>query len=291
MKNKIIWTLIFITLILRLPVINQTQNSSNNSNNFLSPIKNHIVNFFHKSIPDPHASLLAGMVVGDKTMLSKSFYEKLKNTGTAHVIVASGMNVTIVASFVMGILVKVTNRKKAIIISGIFVWGYVLLVGFEAPIVRAGIMGTLTFLAQVTGKKSQSLRLLLITVLIMLIIFPSWIISISFWLSTGATFSIILFEPEFSRLLRFVPEIIRESLSSSLAAQVATAPLIFAVFGQFNIFSPLINAITLWVVAPITIIGMIAGFTSFISNFVAYALLLLSYPFSLWFVWVINIFS
>ena len=56
-----------------------------------------------------------------------------------------------------------------------------------------------------------------------------------------------------------VPEILKEGLSTSLAAQIGVAPILFVTFGQFNILSPLINALVLWTVPYIMILGSVGG--------------------------------
>jgi competence protein ComEC len=120
---------------------------------------------------------------------------------------------------------------------------YCVITGFEAPIVRAAIMAAIGYLAQLTGRVGNSVRSVGITGLIMAAIKPSWVTDIGFILSFASTISLMLFEIKISSKLGFVPGIFRESLSTSLAAQIGTAPILFAAFGQFNILSPIINAL------------------------------------------------
>src|SRR3990172_3043433 len=60
-----------------------------------SGFRKKVVGFFQKSLPEPHAALVAGISLGAKGSLSKDFCYNLTKTGTAHVVVASGMNVSL----------------------------------------------------------------------------------------------------------------------------------------------------------------------------------------------------
>ncbi|MBU0572409.1 ComEC/Rec2 family competence protein [Patescibacteria group bacterium] len=253
--------------------------------------RNNIIRVYQKSLPEPHASLLAGLTLGSKAGLLAGFWEALKKTGTAHVVVASGMNVTLVASFLIGILIILLPRRKAIPLALVGVWIYSLLSGFDAPIVRAAIMGSVAFTAQAFGRLQAASRALFLSAGLMIIVKPDWITDLGFILSFVATASLMLFERKISSLIRFVPGIFREGLSTSLAAQIGVAPILFATFGQLSLLSPLVNALVLWTIAPITIIGGIGGIIGLASVIVGKAIIFLSYPLTTWFVWIVGVFG
>jgi len=207
------------------------------------------------------------------------------------VVVASGMNVTLVASFLMAVLVLFLPRRQAVPAALLGIWAYSLLSGFDAPIVRAAIMGSIAFSAQALGKLSSAARALALSALTMLIIWPQWLTDLGFILSFVATASLILFERRVARLVRFVPGIFREGFSTSLAAQIGVAPILFATFGQFNLLSPVINALILWTVPAITIVGGIGGMIGLTVPFLGKLILLLTYPLTSWFIWIVNLFA
>jgi len=249
-----------------------------------------ILDFFTDCLPQPHAALVAGVVLGSKSGLPDSFYTKLKDTGTIHVVVASGMNVTLVAGFLLSSALTITSRKKAVILSLVGIWLYSILSGFDAPIIRASIMGTIAFSAQGLGKLYNAVRALIISALLMLLVNPGWLTDLGFILSFVATASLMLFESRVANLLRFVPKIIRENLSTTIAAQIGVAPILFVTFGQFNILSPLINALILWTIPPMTIIGMLVGTLALVLPQIAKFIILLVYPLTTWFVKVVELF-
>ena len=253
--------------------------------------RNNIIKVYQKSLPEPHSSLLAGLTLGSKAGLPASFWEALKKTGTAHVVVASGMNVTLVTSFLIGILIIFLPRRKAIPLALVGVWSYSLLSGFDAPIVRAAIMGSIVVTAQAFGRLQTASRALFLSAALMLIIKPDWITDIGFILSFVATGSLMLFERKIASLIHFVPGIFREGLSTSLAAQIGVAPILYATFGQFSLLSPIINALVLWTIAPITIIGGIGGVLGLISVTIGKMIIFLAYPLTTWFIWIVGVFG
>ena len=86
-----------------------------------------IIDFYQKSLPEPHASLVAGVTLGSKQSIPADFWEALKTTGTAHVVVASGMNVTLVAGFLINFLIIFMSRRKAVPLALIGIWIYALI--------------------------------------------------------------------------------------------------------------------------------------------------------------------
>ncbi|HEX6977358.1 MAG TPA: ComEC/Rec2 family competence protein [Patescibacteria group bacterium] len=261
------------------------------SNNIFLTLRSRILDFYNKSLPPLDSQLTAGIVIGAKSNLDSSFYSKLKNTGTSHVVVASGMNVTLTAGFIMAITLKFIKRRRAILITLLAILIYCYIAGFEAPIVRAAIMSFLAFTAQIVGRVANTLRILFLTAFVMIFIVPSWLTDIGFILSFSTTLSMILFEKKINRLIHSVPNIIRESLSTSISAQIMAAPIIFFTFGRFNPFSPIINAFVLWTVTPIMVIGGIASIVGIIFQPLGKAILLLIYPLTQWFIFVINLFG
>lgn len=261
------------------------------SEGLLYKVRRKIVSSYQNALSEPHSSLIAGVTLGSKASIPKDFWENLKSSGTAHVVVASGMNVTLVAGFLMNFLIIFLPRGRAVLAALVGIWIYALVAGFDAPIVRAAIMGSIAFSAQAMGRLNIAWRALFLSAFIMLLVSPDWTTDLGFILSFVATASLMLFEKRVRKLFMWLPGFIREGLSTSLAAQIGVAPIIYASFGQFNILSPVINAMVLWTIAPMTMIGMIGGLLSLLSIQLGRAILLLSYPLTWWFVSVVEAFG
>lgn len=284
-------TVVIEGIIQKKQLINPVLVSLKDNNFFLYRFRQKILAFYQKTLPEPSAGLIAGTVLGSKGSLTADFWDKVKKTGTAHVVVASGMNVSILAGFLLGITTVFLPRRKAIpfVLLGIF--GYSILAGMAAPIIRAAIMGSVAFIAQETGRLVSAWRALCFSALLMLAVKPEWLGDLGFLLSFVATASLLLFEVKIRKKLAFVPAFFREGLSTSLAAQIGVSPILFVTFGQFNPLSPFINALVLWTVPAITIIGAVGGIVGLLLPSLGKIILYLVYPLTWWFIKIVQIFS
>ena len=242
-------------------------------------------------MPEPHAALIAGITLGVRGEIPDNFWQGLVNSGLAHVVVASGSNVSLVAGFIVGILTIFVSRRRAIPLLLVSIWLYAGLAGMDAPIIRAAIMGSIAFTAQEVGRLISAWRALLTSALVMLIVKPEWINDLGFLLSFVATACLLLFQGKMNKFLKRVPTIFREGLSTSLAAQIGVTPILFVTFGQFNILSPIANALVLWTVPIIMVVGGISGLIGLIFPLAGRALLYLIYPLTSWFVFIVNLFD
>lgn len=260
------------------------------SGKYLFKLRQNLIDFYKSSIPEPYSSLVAGVVIGSKNMPEK-FWAVLKSTGTAHVVVASGTNVTMTINFIITFLTYFMNRKKVIWVTLVSILVYVTISGFDAPIVRAALMGSILLVGQLGGRVVDTWRIFLLSASIMLIIKPNWLFDLGFILSFVATTSLLLFQKKIDSFLKFVPNVLREGLSTSIAAQIGVAPIIFATFGQFNLFSPVINVLVLWTVSYIMVFGALAGFIGLVVPILGRLILFALFPFLLWFTKILELFS
>lgn len=249
-----------------------------------------LINFYKSSLPEPYASLVAGTVIGSKNM-PQSFWENLRETGTAHVVVASGTNVTLTAGFLIEVLTIFLKRRVAIWLTIVGIFAYVVVSGFDAPIVRAGIMGSILLFSQETGRVTNTWRILVYSAVIMLLINPLWITDLGFILSFVATISLMLMQKKVDSRLEFIPAVFREGFSTSIAAQIGVAPIIFATFGQFNLLSPVINALILWTIPYIMVLGAVGGVVGLIVPILGKLILFVTFPLLWYFVTVVQLFS
>lgn len=231
-----------------------------------------ISDFYKKLLPSTHAGLLSGMVLGTKNSLENSFFDRLKQTGTLHVVVASGTNVSIVAGVILAILIPWVNRRLAVGITLLFIWVYVFFIGWQAPIARAGVMGSMGLLGQGLGREAGGIRALVLSGAVLLMINPLWLFDLGFELSFLATFGVIYLSPKIISFLSCVsyfkkaPSAFLGDLGTSLGAQVMVAPLLAFRLGTFSWIAPLVNALVLWTVAPIMMGGMVLAIFAFLGR-------------------------
>lgn len=259
------------------------------SDNILFNFRKNIIAFYKQSLPEPYSSLIAGIVIGSKQM-PEDFWNKLVRTGTAHIVVASGTNITLLTTMLILSLTYIVKRKYAVFITLAVILIYVIVSGFDAPIVRASIMGLILLFGQLTGRVTDTWRILLYTSISMLMFKPEWATDLGFILSFVATASLLLFQKKIDSYLSSLPNILREGLSTSLAAQIGVAPIIYATFGQFNILSPIVNAMVLWVVPYLMVGGLIAGLIGQVVPLIGRLILFVLFPLLWYFEKVIDLF-
>jgi ComEC/Rec2-related protein len=224
---------------------------------------------YQKVLSPTSAGLLSGIVFGGDRNLPEEFSKDLRVSGVTHVIAASGMNVTFVASFLMGVLGIIMRRQIAVTISILGIFFYAFIAGFEPSIVRAAFMGSIVFSAKLLGRESFALMSLLLTAFLMLFYNPSLIFDVGFQLSVLSTGGIVLIKPiiDYGAERIFGPagdlrEFLGEDVGTTISAQAATLPILLGTFGSYGMLSVLVNALVLWTIPILMVIGgagLIAG--------------------------------
>jgi competence protein ComEC len=245
-------------------------------------MRNDVVGGFRKRFSEPHATLMAGLLLGD-VWFSESWQMIFARTGISHIVAASGYNVTLVSSILFGLLTWVGLRRRQaffILLAGIV--AYMFLAGLSAPVVRAGIMGGLVLLSRQIGRKTTMRNIVLLTVVAMVAVNPVVLIAdVGFQLSVLSTIGLIWLAPRLSSYFKFLPETlaIRESVVSTLAATLATLPIVVISFGQVSLISPIANFLILPVIPFLTGFSVLALLVNQASILIGPAWLLAEYIF------------
>jgi len=238
-------------------------------------------NVINSYLPEPEASLLNGMIFGVSLKTTKEFYQQLKIVGLLHLVVLSGMNITLLAAIISSVT-KFFSKVVSTLITILTIILFVIFVGPQAPIIRAAIMGILTHVAIITGRKNFVLYTLFLSLIFIIIFWPSWIKTISLQLSYGATLGIIIFGQTRSN------NFIWKNLRLTLAAQIFTVPIIFIYFRQISLISPIANLFVSEMVAPLMIFGFLTAFLGKINYFLGLVPSYICYGLLTYMVWVIN---
>ena len=223
-------------------------------------------------VPDPEASLLQGILLGIRSGIPSDLYDDYNTTGTSHIIVISGTNIAFVSSLFAMSLGRLMGKRRAywFILAGITF--YVFLVGADAAVVRAGVMGALLATAIYLGRRSTAYVSLCASAVILTLISPLVLWDVGFQLSFAATLGLILFTPPLERLVerglsrpslqdsaRQRVRYLTDALVLTLAAQILTLPLVVTHFGRLSLIAPLANLLILPVQPPILSLGSVAA--------------------------------
>ena len=173
----------------------------------------------------------------------------------------SGANCAIVVGAVLWLLRRLgLPRLALVVVAGLALAGFVVLVRPSPSVVRAAAMGALALLALATGRPRAAIPALSATVLVLVLLSPTLAWSAGFALSVCATAGIVVAGPGVTRWLRArrVPAGIAEALAVSVAAAVATAPLIAALSSAVSLVAVPANVLAAPAVPPATVLGVLA---------------------------------
>lgn len=232
---------------------------------FLDHLRESIVTVVRTSLPEPQASLLLGIIMGVKSGFPADFYEALRVTGTLHVVVVSGYNISVLISTLARTLIFLPLKVR-FFTTVVFIVLFVLLVGPEAPVVRAAVMGGIALLGTVMGRQNTAIRAFLLSAAVMLLFNPQWATELSFQLSFLATLGLIVIFPLLDRIFPWRGAFLREDFLTTLSAQIMVWPLIAFAFGQVSLLSPLVNTLVLWTIPVVTYLGLITTTVALIVN-------------------------
>ena len=211
-------------------------------------------------LPEPHASLMSGILLGIESGIPEDVMEAFSATGTTHIIVISGSNFAVLSGIFLLLGRHLFGQKLGIWFAIVVIALYALLVGGDPPVLRAAIMGMVSVLAFFVGRRSLALNTLSLAVLIMTIAQPTQLYDVGFQLSALATLGLILlvdpitgFTDRLLARLFGLPDtervrllsLLSDALLITLAAQIITTPLIVGTFGRFSVISLLTNLLIL----------------------------------------------
>ena len=225
----------------------------------------------YELFPDPEASLLAGILLGVESGLPKDLQEAFKDTGTTHIIAISGFNITIIAALLISLFGRLLGKNLGAIAALIGIAIYTVLVGADAAVVRAAIMGGVGLLGAQFGRRQNGITSLLAVAVIMALFNHLILWDVGFQLSFAATAGLILYaEPLTNWFVRQASRImpkekaqkiagpIGEYILFTLAAQFATMPIMMYHFGRISLISFIANPFILPVQPAVMIFGGIA---------------------------------
>ncbi len=250
----------------------------------LLEIRGFFISSFRKVLPFDKAAFMSGLVLGETAEFSDEFKEKLRATGTSHLVALSGYNIAIIASTVSSLLGLWWFTKRFTFAgSTLLIFAFVLMTGGEASVVRAAIMGFLVLLADKLRRVYYFRNAVAFTALAMVVVNPKVLaLDIGFQLSFMALIGITYLKPWLEKRLKWEGRagIInwRQNLLTTSAAQVAVLPVILYHFGTFSPIGVLANVLILEFIPLTMSFGFFIAFAALISAPLAW---IISWPASI----------
>lgn len=274
------------------PKITVVENDSGLPFHIAGFIRERLEDGFGRYLSSDQAGLLMGIVFGISGALDYDLKSQFQIAGVTHVIAASGMNVTLLAAFLLPIFLQLAKRRDALLLTLISLGLYAIISGLSASIVRAAIMGGIGLIGLMVGRQKTAFISFFLTGCIMILITPSVIADIGFQLSFMSTAGMLLIMP----ILPTAPsmpivKLVKEDLAATLSAQIASMPLLLYYFHSLGLLSVVVNILVLWTIPPLMIIGSIAGVVAIVSAPLAGVVALLALPMLSYFMAVIHLFA
>ncbi|NUM43994.1 MAG: ComEC/Rec2 family competence protein [Anaerolineales bacterium] len=222
--------------------------------------------------PDPEAALLAGILLGIESGIPADLDQAFRDTGTAHIIAISGFNISIIAALFTSLFSHLFGKKLGALLAILGIAFYTLLVGADAAVVRAALMGSLAIFArqmkQESGDNFAAVGTLAVTAAAMVFANPLLPWDAGFQLSFAATLGLVLFADKlnaaFARFIsRYLPlstvekitPLVGDLVLLTFAAQITTLPLILYHFQRLSLTAFLANPLILPVQPLVMILG------------------------------------
>ena len=206
-------------------------------------------------------AVIAAVVLGEDEGLSPDLRDQFRASGLYHLLAVSGQNVAYV---VVGMLALAwllgVSRWIGEIGALVAVGGYLMAVGWQPSVVRAGVAGGLASLAWLAGRARDRWYFLLVGAAVLLAWNPYSLLEPGFQLSFGAVGSIFLLVPRIEAWLAGypVPQGLATVLAVSIACGGVTAPILMLHFQAAPLFTVASNAVAGPVVAPLLGLALIS---------------------------------
>jgi competence protein ComEC len=258
----------------------------------------------YRMFPDPESSLLAGILLGVDTGLTDELQQAFKNTGTAHIIAISGFNISIIAGIFFAFFSKIFGDRRGAVFAILGIALYTFIVGANPAVVRAALMGTLALFARQVGRRQVALNTLLVVAAVMCIWNPLYVWDVGFQLSFFATLGLILYAEPFSQaadilIRKIIPasfaekvvELFSEFVLLTLAAQLATIPIMAYHFQRISLVSFIANPFILPPQPAVMILGGLAVLLSHVSLLAGQLVAWIAYPFVVYTIRMVELFN
>lgn len=234
--------------------------------------------------PKKVAALILGITIGNTDLLTGDIKQDFKNSGLTHILVVSGSNIAFVILFLEFFLkyLPISRIIKYIIVL-IFLGAYGTITGWEIPVIRATIMGLISYFSIRQSYKVNSVALLFGLAVIFCIVEPLYLLyDSSFGLSFGATLGIVVFQKPiadfFEKKLKF--SFFNTIMSVTLAATLGSLPAVIYFFETIGIFGIIANILVAFFMGILLFLSVLYIVLSFlVSESIIYILWYIIYLF------------
>ena len=209
--------------------------------------------------------VVAGVVLGDEQALSEGLRKRFRASGLYHLLAVSGQNVALVAAGALALVWLLGLPRWLGQLAAIGAIGsYVLAVGAQPSVIRAGVAGVLGSLAWLAARPADRWYFLWVGALVLLAWNPYDVLDAGFQLSFVAVASIFLLVPRLAVVLEGypLPAKLAAAVAVSAACGLVTAPILWFQFHAVPLLTVPANALAEPAVAPLLYLAFAAALTA-----------------------------
>jgi competence protein ComEC len=206
--------------------------------------------------------IVEGVVLGDEQSLSENLRQRFRASGLYHLLAVSGQNVVLVAGGALALawLLGIPRWLGEVGALGA-ITAYVLAVGAQPSVIRAGVSGALVSLAWLAARPVDRWYFFLLGALVLLAWNPYTLLDPGFQLSFAAVAAIFVLVPRFVRALEGypLPGRLAGVFAVSTACGLVTAPILWFQFHAIPLLTVPANALAAPAVAPLLALAFAAA--------------------------------
>ncbi len=236
----------------------------------LGEIKNSFANLTYSYIPSENGGIANAMVIGDRSGIEKSTTEQFNYAGSSHLLVVSGLHLSLWAFGVIRLLNKSsTLRRYSVLISLAVLLFYSALTGFSVSVIRAGAMVGAVIIAKAFRRDADSLNSIGVAVTGIMLVNPFAAYSVSLWFTVLSTVGILVLQKPIEnwiystsvgkRLIDFsFCRFLISSSTVSISATICTLP-VFVIKFEFLPWASILSNILMVDSAMIVMVTTVFG--------------------------------
>jgi competence protein ComEC len=226
-------------------------------------------------LPEPGNQLVAGLAVGDTSLLKPALDQDMKAVSLTHLVAVSGANCAIVVAGVVAVVAACGGGRWMRTLSATLALAlFVTIVGPQPSVIRASVMAAILLVSVSFGQPSRGVPVLGVAVLCLLVVDPEWAVDVGFTLSVLATGALLLLAPPLARRLsEWMPHRLALLISIPLAAELVCQPVVGLLTPGLPVYGILANILTEPAAPVATVTGISAAVVLGLSPAVGSALL------------------
>jgi len=219
--------------------------------------------------------IVEGVVLGDEQSLPDDLRQRFRASGLYHLLAVSGQNVVLVAGGALALAWLLGIPRWLGQVGALAaIAAYVLAVGAQPSVIRAGVSGALVCFAWLAARPADRWHFLLLGALVLLAWNPYTLLDPGFQLSFAAVAAIFLLVP---RLLKTfegypLPDALAGVVAVSTACGLASAPILWLQFHALPLLTVPANALAAPAVPPLLMLAFAASLAGPVSPQAASAL-------------------